>query len=1044
MKKIYFFLLAMIFSTLLFAQDCVDDIEPPLLSCPSDTIVDMDEGEMGAFVNIPGITKKVDVILLFSDYTEYGLDVQSKLIATGNFSTVDISNIAYSTPSLSELLNYDAVLIWRHGDFYEPASLGNVLTEYVDAGGGLVIGALATSDVSYPSGTFVTDQYGVIVPGPMGYGPQAFLGDVHLPGHPLMNGITSFDGGLESYRSTNNNLTTGSYRIADWTDGLPLIAAKENVGPAKARRVDINFFPPTLITYGNSAWDVNTDGDLIIANALTWVAGGAIAYDNCKLVDVTNDFNNSSSLSDFYPIGSTLVTLTATDDANNSSTCSFSVTVNDTEPPVAVCKDVTVEIDSTGQATINAAEIDNVSNDNYGIETMTLDVDTFDCSMTGENFVVLTVTDSAGNSSTCTAIVTVEDNIAPAIECPEEIVADLEPGTEGTVVNYSLPMVTDNCKGIGIEGDINLEQITGLPTGSVFPAGVTTNLFEATDNAGNVSTCSFTITVEHNAEPPVVIANPVEVILYETGSYTFNQEDLKSLASGTTDNRTPFEELKMSAFPKIFVCDNLGEIIHVRLTVEDEDGNRATQWTTVTVLDTLPPMAVCQNIEVYLDENGQAVITPEQVNDTTSYDACGIESITLGKDTFNCDNLGENMVTLYVTDLSGNVGTCTAMVMVYDTLPPTAIIVADVELEVEPGVCETSIEYPEELITDNCNFVLEQTAGLGPDGIFPLGTTTETWMATDDEGNIAEISFNVIIIATNAMPTLDAVSDVIADEDTSPAAIELTGITNGIDCAEQKVTVSALADNTDLVSAVTMEYLDGESTGSVVLTLAPDMNGTSDITVTVKDSKGAMVSQTFTVTVNPVNDAPFVVNPIPDQVINASDVLKIPISPELVIVFDDADNDVLVFEIMEEGGGVLPEWAKLIGDTLVFTPMIADTGYYNIVIKATDPDGATATDTFTVHVDGYPVSSTLISESVFDVKMYPNPTNDRVNIEINTAFGISHVSVYTITGKEIMRRNFYNNHIISFSMRENVSGIYLVKMNIEGKQIVKKLVLDKK
>jgi hypothetical protein len=566
-----------------------------------------------------------------------------------------------------------------------------------------------------------------------------------------------------------------------------------------------------------------------------------------------------------------------------------------------------------------------------------------------------------------------------------------------------------------------------------------------TDAAGNSSSCTTTITiVSTDKEEPSVVANPLEVYLDETGKYVFNQLDLEAMAEGTTDNKTPFEELKLVAYPKIFVCENIGEIIHVRLTVEDEDGNRARQWTTVTVLDTLPPMAVCRNIDVYLDENGQAVITPEQVNDTTSYDACGIESITLEKDTFSCADLGENMVTLYVTDLSGNVGTCAAMVMVYDTLPPTAIIVADVELEVEPGLCETAIEYPAELIADNCNFVLEQTAGLGPDGIFPLGTTTETWLATDDAGNIAEISFNVIITATNALPTLDAVADIIADEDTSPAAIELTGITYGIDCAEQELTVSALADNTDLVSGVTVEYIDGESTGSVMLTIAPDMNGTTDITVTVEDSEGAMVSQTFTVTVNPVNDAPFVVNPIPDQVVIASGVLKIPISPELGIVFDDADNDALVFEIMEVGGGALPEWAKLIGNTLVCTPMIADTGYYYMVIKATDPDGANATDTFTVHVDGYPVSSQLISESGFDVKMYPNPTNDRVNIEINTAFGISDVSVYTITGKEIMRRNFYDNHIISFSMRDNVSGIYLVKMNIEGKQIVKKLVLDKK
>ncbi|TXD67720.1 subtilisin, partial [Aequorivita lipolytica] len=71
----------------------------------------------------------------------------------------------------------------------------------------------------------------------------------------------------------------------------------------------------------------------------------------------------------------------------------------------------------TGNATVTPAEINNGSTDNCGIATYALDVSSFDCSMTGDNTVTLTVTDDSGNVATCTAIVTVQDVTAPEVFC---------------------------------------------------------------------------------------------------------------------------------------------------------------------------------------------------------------------------------------------------------------------------------------------------------------------------------------------------------------------------------------------------------------------------------------------------------------------------------------------------------------------------------------------------------------------------------------------------------------------------------------------------
>lgn len=86
---------------------------------------------------------------------------------------------------------------------------------------------------------------------------------------------------------------------------------------------------------------------------------------------------------------------------------------NDTTSPTAVCQDVTIGLGYDGIAVLQANQIENGSTDNIGIETYTLDIDTFDCSNIGTNTVTLTVTDFKGNTDTCTATVTVVNDEAP-------------------------------------------------------------------------------------------------------------------------------------------------------------------------------------------------------------------------------------------------------------------------------------------------------------------------------------------------------------------------------------------------------------------------------------------------------------------------------------------------------------------------------------------------------------------------------------------------------------------------------------------------------
>ena len=163
----------------------------------------------------------------------------------------------------------------------------------------------------------------------------------------------------------------------------------------------------------NITVQLDANGDVSI-NAAD-IDGGS--NDNCGIASVTVDGGNTTTDFDCSQVGINTVTLTVTDVSGNISTCDAIVTVTDTVAPTAICQNITVQLDANGDVSINAADIDGGSNDNCGIASVTVDggntTTDFDCSQVGINTVTLTVTDVSGNISTCDAIVTVTDTVAP-------------------------------------------------------------------------------------------------------------------------------------------------------------------------------------------------------------------------------------------------------------------------------------------------------------------------------------------------------------------------------------------------------------------------------------------------------------------------------------------------------------------------------------------------------------------------------------------------------------------------------------------------------
>lgn len=180
----------------------------------------------------------------------------------------------------------------------------------------------------------------------------------------------------------------------------------------------------------------------------------------------------------------------------------------DTLPPVVVPRDITVWLDTAGLVRISAADVDSATTDDGALDTLTVTPSLFACFDAGLNAVVLTAIDTAGNSASAVAFVTVLDSLPPAPACPANDTLYALPDACGVPYDYPAVAAADNCSVFTI-------RTGGLPPGAEFPVGTTVQHFLARDLTGNEATCQFAVTVL-DTTPPVF--DPVAELVLETDS----------------------------------------------------------------------------------------------------------------------------------------------------------------------------------------------------------------------------------------------------------------------------------------------------------------------------------------------------------------------------------------------------------------------------------------------------------------------------------------------------------------------------------------------
>ncbi len=199
---------------------------------------------------------------------------------------------------------------------------------------------------------------------------------------------------------------------------------------------------PTTIT---CPADVTVNCNASVDPAVNPAVGYPTVSGNCA-DPVNPQFTYTDNIVAGACVGTGVITRTWTyvDPIYGTLTCTQTITVAPTAPLSAICRNVTVDLDANGEATLTAPQVNNGSTGGCGTLTFSINRTSFSCADIGTQNVILTVTDACGNSATCSAVITVRDAMPPVLTCPGDMVFNLLPGECEIRVNYDI-IATDNC-----------------------------------------------------------------------------------------------------------------------------------------------------------------------------------------------------------------------------------------------------------------------------------------------------------------------------------------------------------------------------------------------------------------------------------------------------------------------------------------------------------------------------------------------------------------------------------------------------------------------
>ena len=469
-----------------------------------------------------------------------------------------------------------------------------------------------------------------------------------------------------------------------------------------------------------------------------------------------------------FPPNSTTVTVDLTVDANGVATLDQNALIGIINPTGTGCGIYFYDFPAQATPLGNSLQISCNGSTPYGAGTYYVVSD--DDGVPGGN-----------ESSAVELIVTLTDNQAPTIDCPDDIVVANLTDNCFAIVTPPAPTIVENCL------HTLTYTLTGVTTGSgtgplvnqTFNVGITTVTYSVIDDSGNgPDICSFTVEVDDTQAPQ--LNPPLDVTVSADGFCVFplnpslTEGTLNFLFSGQYADNCPGPETleySVDGGTNWILLGNISNIglgtNSILLRVTDTTGNSTIASYDVVVEDNTHPSIVCpSDVTVSNDMN---VCTKDSVMNigisftdncggiaSVSYSLSGATSLpsTNGNDAgLETFNVGTTTVSYVVTDDAGNSQFCDVDVTVNDTMPPTIMAPADQLLSFN-STCNDGIvpDYTAlATVTDNCDAPVSQVPAPGTllstlSGVTPVATDTfQVILTANDGSNTASDTFKVTI-----------------------------------------------------------------------------------------------------------------------------------------------------------------------------------------------------------------------------------------------------------------------------------------------------------
>jgi hypothetical protein len=647
------------------------------------------------------------------------------------------------------------------------------------------------------------------------------------------------DPGIISFTTTGGSpLTIGTSTFGLGTHTLVANAtdAGRNTATCSFNIQVVDLTGPTLTNTCPANITVNSDVAASCGANVTWTA--PVWTDNCnptgiivsKVTTPVGMTPNTATLlsgnnGGYFPVGTTQVNFTAKDGpaitANVGTPCGFTVTVVDDDRPVITCPTSPISLSTTfptcnasytlATPTVTDYGCTTTYTVSYTVSSPSTALGTFPLAtpgsvtlLQGDNIIRYQVQDAAANTGTCSYTVQVRDLQAPSFSCPSSQIIVLTSGCSGPATNWMDPTSTSDCtlpvvisapSIVGTTGSSVTPSLSGTPSArnGIFPVGVTTIRYTATDAApaSNSSTCTFTIDVRENVAPTISCPSPITVGT-EAGVCTRTFSNAYMLGLPTGQRATASDACSVPALS----TNIIGSVTYtapsnfsVTWTATDAAGNTATCTQTVQLRDLQPPTLSCAPYSVQVDvpgnnfipSNAPSFLPKSQITVSDNCASLSLASVTASPALLPQYPVGVSFINWQVSDGSTTV-TCVQQVTVTPnaTCTPSTPSFAlssncgnNTPVSVYSGPCPATVTVTPAALgvsaTDNCGNAL--TVGNQFLNITGSGNQIVTFTATVG-ANTVSCARTVSVNCTLSGPCSPDVTDPLLSA--CPAAVTLS------------------------------------------------------------------------------------------------------------------------------------------------------------------------------------------------------------------------------------------------------------------------------